>query len=257
MRHRSRFSDRSFPETWRRILQVRLPAWGTLDAGERSRLEDLIHEFVTDKLWEGAAGLEPTEEIEVTISAHACLLILELDLAHFRDVTSIIVYPTTTTRRGERAVGGGVFTQTPSHLLGEARLHGPVMVAWDAVVATSRLAPGRNLVQHEFAHKLDMLDGFADGIPPIHDRLLRDEFADVTMRAYEDLTTGIGPLFLDLYATTNRVEFFAVATEAFFNRPVRLRQDRQDLYEVLRSYYRQEPAARASRASLDDGLPKK
>ena len=224
-----------------------MPDWAALDLRERSRLEELVRDFVSDKLWEGAAGLAVTEEMEITIAGHACLLVLELDLAHYRDVSSIIVYPTTATRRGERLVGEGVFTQAPSHLRGEARLHGPVMVTWDAVQAAGGSERGHNVVQHEFAHKLDMLDGFADGCPPIHDRILRAEFTEVTERAFEDLSAGIGPSFLDLYATTNRAEFFGVATEAFFNRPVTLRTDRPDLYDVLRSYYRQDPAGRASR----------
>ena len=230
-----------------------MPAWSALNAVERSGLEDLVRHFLADKLWEGAAGLELTEDMEVTIAANACLLVLGLDLAHYRDVTSIIVYPTTATRWGERSVGGGMFTEAPSHLLGEARLHGPVMVAWDAVMASGRRSErGRNVVHHEFAHKLDMLDGFADGMPPVHDRMLRKRFMDVTVRAFEDLSQGIGRPFLAIYATTNRAEFFAVATEAFFNRPVVLRRDRPELYEVLRSYYRQDPAERASPSPLSD-----
>jgi len=224
-----------------------MPDWAALDQRERSRLEDLVRDFVADKLWEGTAGLAVTEEIKIAIAGHACLLVLELDLAHYRDVGSIIVFPTTTTRRGERPVGGGIFTEAPSHLQGEARLHGPVMVAWDAVEAAGGPGRGHNVVQHEFAHKLDMLDGFADGCPPIYDRVLRAGFTEVTERAFEDLSAGIGPSFLDLYATTNQAEFFAVATEAFFNRSITLRQDRPDLYDVLRSYYRQDPAERTSR----------
>lgn len=221
-----------------------MPAWSTFEAEERARLEDLIRLFMADKLWEGVAGLDLTEEIEVTISGHACLLILELDLDHYRDVTSIIVYPTTATRRGERSLGGGIVTEEPAHLLGEAMLHGPVMVAWDAVLRAAAVGQARNVVHHEFAHKLDMLDGFADGIPPIHDRSLRQQFAETVGRAYEDLVAGAGPFFIDAYATTNRAEFFAVATEAYFGDPVRLRHDRPDLYGSLRRYYRQDPAVR-------------
>jgi len=250
MKRRGHFSNQPFPEAWRRILEAKLPAWETLDPVERSRLEELVAGLLADKLWEGAAGLEPTEDIEVTIAGNACLLILELDLAHYRDVTSIIVYPATVTRRGEQAVGGGMFTEVPSHLSGEARLHGPIVLAWDAVLAGGgRFGRGRNVVQHEFAHKLDMLDGYADGMPPIYDRALRANFAEVTSHAFEDLAAGIGDPFLDGYATTNRAEFFAVATEAFFNSPVRLRKDRADLYDVMRSYYRQDPAGRVTGTS--------
>lgn len=252
VRHRNRSADHPFPEAWRRLLDLQMHDWVLLDDKERSHLEVLVRDFIDHKLWEGVSGLQVTEEIQVRIAAHACLLILELDLAHYRDVTSIIVYPTTATRRGERSLGGGIYTEEPSHLRGEALLHGPVMVAWDAVESTGhRSVQGRNVVQHEFAHKLDMLDGSADGVPPIHDHRQREEFSEVTARAYEELAAGEGHAFLDLYATTNRAEFFAVATEAFFNRPEHLLRDRPDLYGVLRSYYRQDPSVRRSRRRFE------
>lgn len=248
MRHRNHSADHPFPDAWRRLLDVHMQDWALLDGQERSHLEVLVRDFIGHKLWEGVSGLQVTEDMQVRIAAHACLLILELDMAHYRDVTSIIVYPTTATRRGERSLGGGIYTEEPSHLRGEALLHGPVMVAWDAVESTGRRSEhARNVVQHEFAHKLDMLDGFADGVPPIHDHRQREAFSEVTARAYEELVAGEGHAFLDLYATTNRAEFFAVATEAFFNRPEHLLRHRRDLYEVLRSYYRQDPAVRAKR----------
>ncbi len=244
MAYNHRSSGRSFPESWRHILSSRMPAWSTLEPDEQGRLEHLVGVFVADKLWEGVSGLDLTDEMRLTISGHACLLILELDLDHFRDVTSIIVYPTAPTRRGERSLGGGIMTEEPVHLLGEAMLHGPVMIAWDAVLRAGTAGRARNVVHHEFAHKLDMLDGFADGVPPIRDRTLREQFAASVEHGYRELAAGLGRPFLDAYAATNRAEFFAVATEAFFGVPARLREGRPDLYRALGGYYGQDPAVR-------------
>jgi hypothetical protein len=235
-----------FPEEWRVLLARRLPWWPTLDPGERLRMEDLIREFLAVKLWEGAAGFEPTEDVRVTITAEACLLVLGLDLDHYRDVTSIIVYPTAALRTGERSLRPGIVTETPLALRGEAMLHGPVLITWDDVVQSVR-HPGRghNVVHHEFAHKLDMRDGYADGIPAIVSRAQRSRFDAVTAAEFHRLEDGETAHVLDPYGATNRAEFFAVATEAFFERPGPLREGLPGLYAVLRDFYRQDPARRA------------
>jgi Mlc titration factor MtfA (ptsG expression regulator) len=234
-----------FPDAWRALLAGRLPWWRRLDAGERRRMERLIREFDAVKLWEGGGGFEPREDVRVTIAAEACLLVLGLDLDHYRDVTSIIVYPTTALRTGVRSLRSGIVTETPLALRGEAMLHGPVLITWDDVVQSVRHpARGHNVVHHEFAHKLDMRDGFADGIPAIASRAQRDRFDAVTAAEFRRLEDGESAHLLDPYGATNRAEFFAVATEAFFDRPALLRDELPDLFAVLRDYYRQDPAGR-------------
>jgi Mlc titration factor MtfA (ptsG expression regulator) len=235
-----------FPDTWRALLSRRLPWWRRLDAGERRRMEGLIREFTAVKLWEGGGGFEPGDDVRVTIAAEACLLVLGLDLDHYRDVTSIIVYPSATLRTGERSLRPGIVTETPLTLRGEAMLHGPVLITWDDVVQSVRHPDrGHNVVHHEFAHKLDMRDGFADGIPAIGSRALRSRFDAVTAAEFRRLEDGETAHLLDPYGATNRAEFFAVATEAFFDRPASLRDETPDLFEVLRDFYRQDPAERA------------
>jgi Mlc titration factor MtfA (ptsG expression regulator) len=210
-------------------------------------MEDLIREFVAVELWEGGGGFEPGEDVRVTIAAEACLLVLGLDLDHYRDVTSIIVYPATALRTGERSLRAGIVTETPLALRGEAMLHGPVLITWDDVVQSVRHPErGHNVVHHEFAHKLDMRDGFADGIPAIGSRAEHSRFDSVTTVEFHRLESGETAHVLDPYGATNRAEFFAVATEAFFDRPAVLGAELPDLYSVLRAFYRQDPAGRAA-----------
>jgi MtfA peptidase len=136
----------------------------------------------------------------------------------------------------------------PVALLGEAHHGGPVVLAWDRVLRDGkRPQDGHNLVYHEFAHKLDMLDGSADGTPPLHDRAALARWSKTCESAFLALrqATAHGAAHeLDSYGATNEAEFFAVATEHFFDRPRPLQQHLPELYEALKDFYRQDPAAR-------------
>jgi Mlc titration factor MtfA (ptsG expression regulator) len=127
-----------------------------------------------------------------------------------------------------------------------------VILVWDAVLRGARHPEqGHNVVYHEFAHKLDMLDGAADGTPVFADRARFIEWVAVCSREFlrlRRLADEGEETFLDDYAATNEAEFFAVATEEFFDRPVALRENAPDLYRVLSAYYRQDPAGRVARA---------
>lgn len=210
----------------------------------------LIRLFLADHEFEGAGGMELTDEVKVTIAAQACLLLLGLDPEGFDDVTSIIVYPSTVLRTGVFAspVLAGAVTDSPVPLLGEARPRGPVVIVWDRALAQAR-HPGRghNVVFHEFAHKIDMADGSADGTPRLPDRAAYERWVEVCTRELDLVRRSAAagePTLLRDYAGTNPAEFFAVATEVFFDRPVALLGGRPELYGVLREFYRQDPAAR-------------
>ena len=127
---------------------------------------------------------------------------------------------------------------------------GPVLLAWDQVVVGARHhGRGHNVVFHEFAHKMDMLDGVVDGTPLLPNKLALDRWIEVCIAELELMRRGeAGPL-LDDYGATDPGEFFAVATEVFFDRPIDCREIKPDLYEVLAAFYRQDPAARNSCAS--------
>jgi Mlc titration factor MtfA (ptsG expression regulator) len=238
-----------FPPRWRTLLADRLRWWRELDADERSRLEDLVRIFLATKSFEGAAGFDPGEDVTVTIAAEASLLVLGLGHEWYRDVGAVIVYPSTAVRTGRHVLDGGVERRGPVALSGEAVLHGPVMVVWDAALAAARHPErGHNVVHHEFAHKLDMADGAADGMPPVGSRDREREWRDIMDRVLARLRAG-AQIVLDPYGATNQAELFAVATEAFFEVPGRLAAGLPEVYELLASFYRQDPAARRARAS--------
>ncbi len=252
-RRRRKAREAPFPESWRALLTERVAHWCFLDDEERARLEDLIKVFLVDKEFEGAGGLEVAEDVKVTIAAQACLLLLGLDRDYYRDVHSIIVYPSTVVRRGVHgsAILPGAVTEAPVHLLGEARLHGPVLIVWDQALAQARHPErGHNVVYHEFAHKIDMVDGSADGTPPQLDRSSHRRAVEVLTRELEVLRKRAAegrPTLLDTYGAVNAAEFFAVATEYFFDLPIPLQQQHPELYRVLAAFYRQDPAARVRR----------
>ena len=237
------------PPHWRELTAATLAHWAVLDDAERERLGDLMADLAARR-WEAANGFALTDEIRVVVAAQAALLILGLDIDCYRDVTAIIVHPTTVTLRGERpGPARGVATDAPLTIAGQTHdRRGPVLIAWDAARAGARHPErGYNVVLHEFAHKLDMLDGMVDGTPPLPDTGARRRWVAVCTAEYRRLRTGEGGHLLRGYAAVNPGEFFAVATEVFFDRPLELAADKPDLYAVLRDFYRQDPAVRAAR----------
>ena len=166
-----------FPEEWDQIIDDNVALARGLEPARRRRLDERVQTFIADTSWEGCGGLELTEEMQVTIAAQACLLTLDRDdddqAELFRDVTSILVYPSTVITP-TRPLAFFEQPRTPvGHgrtVIGEAMLGGPVVLAWDAVVAGGRGETGGNVVMHELAHKLDMATGRVDGSPPLANR---------------------------------------------------------------------------------------
>jgi Mlc titration factor MtfA (ptsG expression regulator) len=242
-----------FPDAWRDVLARNVAHYARLNADEQHRLRELSQVFVHEKRWEGCGDLELSDEMRVTIAAQACLLVLELPHRMYRNVETILVYPSAVLRPepepGVFVRSRDVLSHGPVALLGEAHHGGPVVLAWDRVLRDGqRPQDGHNLVYHEFAHKLDMLDGSADGTPPLTSRAELAQWAKACEAAFlalrQDAQRGAHTL-LDTYGATNEAEFFAVATEHFFDRPKSLRDQLPELYEVLSRFYRQDPAARA------------
>lgn len=248
---REKILEAPFPAAWTAAIARNVKHYGRLTADERKRLRDLVQVFVAEKHWEGCGGLTLTDEMKAVIAAQACLLVLALPHRLYEDVTSIFVYPSTVVRPEQEQ---GVFVRSrdlvasgPILLLGEAHVRGPVILAWDRVVRDGRRENGHNLVYHEFAHKLDMVDGSADGTPPLASRAERQRWHDVCERAFLGLRERAAngePTFIDEYGATDEAEFFAVATEHFFEQPRALKQAEPALYDVLAAFYRQDPAGR-------------
>ena len=186
--------------------------------------------------------------MQVTIAAQACLLVLGLDHEYYRRVRTILVYPTRYKDRNRSMSHWGTVTEGDVVCLGETRDRGPVVLAWDTVWRRSqnRKSVG-NVVYHEFAHQLDLLDDLVDGTPPLATATARNQWVKVMTAEFAQLRDSVaGGLvtLLDDYGATNVGEFFAVATECFSQKSAQLQQRHLRLYEVLRDVYRQYPASR-------------
>ena len=243
-RRRRKLLREPFPEEWRATLEA-LPFYRSLQTDEQKRLRQHVRVLIAEKNWEGCRGLEITDEIQVTIAAQACLLVLELPHDAYRHITSILVYAQSFLTEQTMWTDGVVAS-------GLASCDGPVVLAWDSTYAGGRdPSDGHNVVFHEFAHRLDDLDGTMDGIPPVPNREIHASWRRAIEAEYgrlcESLEHGHVTL-LDEYAATNTAEFFAVATECFFEKPEEMRQKHEALYKLLASFYRQDPASRDTTA---------
>jgi Mlc titration factor MtfA (ptsG expression regulator) len=239
---------RGLPDGWPAIVERRVAMWALLDERERDEIAATSDWLLRHKHWEAAHGFALTDEMTVTIAAQAALLVLGLSVDEYREVSAIIVYPTTMQSHGVSAGPvPGTVVDGAVPVLGEAHHdRGPVLLAWDEVQAAARHpGRGRNVVFHEFAHKLDMRDHIVDGTPLLKDRGDLERWVAVCTEAYDALRAGDERPPLSPYGATNPAEFFAVATEAFFDVPVALAASEPALYEVLRDYFNQDPAARA------------
>lgn len=228
------------------LVARHLAVWQLLDQEERARLLEITDWLLSRKRWEPSRGFALDDTVRVVIAAQAALLVLNLDPQHYRLVSGIIVHPSTLEVRGERPGPiPGTMTVDRQAVLGLAQdSRGPVVVAWDqALAGAHRTAPGHNVVLHEFAHKLDMLDGSIDGTPVLPQGVLAD-WAVVCTEVYDDLVAGRPRAPMRWYGATNPGEFFAVATEVFFEQSRELRSTEPALYDVLSRFYRQDPAAR-------------
>lgn len=243
---RKRLRATPLPEAWKGIVDRNLPLVARLSTPEREILDGLVQLFVDDKTFEGCGGLEMTDEIRVTIAAQACLLLVGLDVdLPYPGLDSIRVYPAGY-RVPSRRRDGWVVTENVDHRLGESSGRGYVVLSWrDVVKGVHDPTDGHDVVLHEFAHQLDSLDGTANGAPVLQVAAPYGPWARILGEAYAQLIADIEahrPTTLDPYGATDPAEFFAVAVEAFFERPARLKADHPALYGVLVGYFRQDPA---------------
>lgn len=245
-----RFRRHGLPPDGPALVEQHLAVWPLLDADEQQHLLHDIDQLLADKTWEAARGFTLDDTVRVVIAAQAALLVLGLNLDHYRGVSGIVVHPTTLRTGGERpGPSAGTVSADRLAVIGLAQGgRGPVVLAWDqALAGAHRSEPGSNVVLHEFAHKLDMLDGVVDGTPVLA-RDLRADWVRVCTEVYDDLVAGVPRPPLRWYGATNPGEFFSVATELFFELPTDLREREPALYDVLLRFYRQDPATREARA---------
>lgn len=235
------------PDGWRDILDQRSGQWRLLRGGERDRLGELADWLLREKRWEAARDFDLTDEVRTVVSAHASLLVLGLDESWYQGIGAVVVRSGSMTQYG-RSSGPVKGTVTGEDHWIDGETHhgdGPLMVSWRAARReASQLRLGRDVVIHEFAHKIDMYDGVLDGTPLLATDAETQRWVDVCTRHYDDVRFGIDGAFLRSYAGTNVAEFFAVATETFFTRPVELAERKPELYEVFAAFYEQDPAER-------------
>lgn len=247
-RRRRILSRESIPdERWRATLAA-APALGRLPAEAQGRLRELALLFLHEKSFEAVRGFELDDAQRLRIATLACWPVLELGLDAYRGFASIVVHPDEfLVRNREYEDEDGVVHVGDDLLSGETFEQGPVVLAWSDVAQSGR-GDGYNVVVHECAHKLDMLSGEANGVPPLHGAMRIPEWVAAFDAAYADLEAqlerGEEP-WLDPYAAEDPAEFFAVCAELFFDTPRDLRGEYPAVYEQLKRFFKQDPAAGA------------
>lgn len=234
-----------FPEHYAAVLKKNVPVYRKLPAALREQLHRLILHFLHTKEFHGCAGLVITDQIRVTIAGMACLLLLNRKTRVYPELSSILVYPSAFLAPREEIGPGGVVSYHEDDLLGESWGDGRVILAWDHVVAgTHDFTDGHNVVLHEFAHQLDEESGGADGAPILGSRANHQRWASIFSHEFANLQTMINhhdETVIDEYGATDPAEFFAVATEAFFEKPVEMAARHAELFNELKHYYRVDP----------------
>ncbi len=248
-RQRARVRQQAFPAQWRKILQRRVPLVRRLPADLQLQLKKHIQVFIAEKAFIGCAGLRITDEMRVVIAAQACLLLLNRPTDFYPHLRQILVYPAAFVVDRTRTDGAGVQQEQRQALAGESWSQGQVILSWqDSLEGAAVADDGRNVVIHEFAHQLDQENGPANGAPPPvpgAPDYSPQRWSQVFHASYAQLQhqarTGHAGL-LDPYGAQDPAEFFAVASEVFFEQPAALRLEYPDLYRELAGFYRVDPA---------------
>ena len=236
----------TFQKEWREVLAETIPLYGRLPEPLRERLHTKLTTFVQQKHFEACGGLRLDDRMVLTIAGQACMLVLMQEGDPYPKLRTVLIYPSTYRAR-ERVVDRvGVVHERETARLGESWSSGTVVLAWDAVKQGARNCfDGHNVTFHEFAHQLDQADGSGDGTPGLPDMARYSHWTQVLTiaRAELDRMAAAGKrTVLDKYGTINAAEFFAVATEAFFEKPRQLERKRPEVYVLLKTYYGLDPA---------------
>jgi Mlc titration factor MtfA (ptsG expression regulator) len=241
---RNSVRDAPFPAAWRKILEHNVSLYRRLPESLRHQLHGHIHAFLHSKSFYGCAGFEVTDEVRLIVAAQACLLLLNRETDYFPGFTSILIYPDAYVARAVEH-DGPIAGVTEDVRAGESWHRGPVVLSWqDVVRGAQQTGDAFNVVIHEFAHKLDEENADSAGVPPLEDPSLYATWAEVFSGEYEAMRAGRGDSgALDEYGADSPAEFFAVATETFFERPYALEQKHGGLYLALMRYYKVDPRA--------------
>jgi len=244
--HRRIVQKSEITDTQWELIFSSLPILNRLTLNEKEKLRQLAIIFLYQKDFVGAQGLTITESMKNIIALQACLPILNLGMDWYRKWSSIIIYPGDFVPGRAHVDENGIVHQNRDVLSGEAWLRGPVILSWNGVVSATKL-DGTNLVIHEFVHKLDMINGVANGFPPLHKNMDKSHWSNNFQHAYEDLNHRINmgkKTVIDNYAASEPAEFFAVLSEVFFERPEQLEAIYPVIYKHLVDFFRQNPLER-------------
>ena len=250
LKHKKRqhIRNRPFPKEWEEILEKNVACYRRLTQADQVELCGHIQVFLEEKQFEGCDGQEINDEVRVTIAAQACMLLLHRETDYYPTLRSILVYPHPYFSPKTQRLPGGVVAEGVQERLGESWIRGPVVLAWDEVRRSAHdHNDGHNVVFHEFAHQLDSESGANEGAPRLPHRSMYIAWARVLGDEYQHLINDImhhHKPALDAYGAANPAEFFAVVTEAFFEKPHQLKQRHPRLYEQLALFYLQDPAER-------------
>jgi MtfA peptidase len=242
---RRRVAQRPFPAAWRTILRRRMPLLRRLPADLQLQLKRHMQVFLAEKPFIGCNGLEVTEEMRVLVAAQACLLILNRPSDYFPNLRQVLLYPSAYWVDRREGGAGGVQHERREARSGESWVQGQVILSWpDVLAGAADPVDGQNLVIHEFAHQLDQERGRATGAPYLGERARYARWAAVMNAEYRRLREQLArsePTLLSPYAATEPAEFFAVASEVFFEQPLAMAQHHAALYGELARYYRVNP----------------
>jgi Mlc titration factor MtfA (ptsG expression regulator) len=244
-RQRRRLRGQPLSDRWRPAVEAVLSRYPGMPAGLRAELAGRVNEFVHEKQFVGCNGLQITDEIRATIATYACLLLLNRDVPTFPGVRSILAYP------GAFVAEFQEYEDWLQHEVQEVRAGeswqgGPLILAWDEALADSRAGDERNVIVHEFAHKLDEENPTGPGLPELGDPHLRARWSEVMQREFAALQSAEAAgqaTLLDPYGADSPAEFFAVVTETFFGAAAALRAEHPDLYATVREFFRVDPAS--------------
>lgn len=234
---------------WERTLD-QIPYCRYLPPAQRAALRRLVGQFLAQKTFEAAGNQVLNDALCVQIAFQACVPILNLGLDYYDGWSAIIVYPGDFRVQHHVTDEIGVVHELDEYRSGESWLRGPVILSWDAI--THGAQDGAHVVLHEFAHKIDMLNGEADGFPPLHSDMDAEAWSRDLESAYQHLCAQVDaglPTTIDPYASESPAEFFAVVSEVFFMAPRVVADEYPAVYRQLRTFYRQDPLAVLGRAA--------
>ena len=241
---RKKIMEKPFLPEWEKILKNYFELYNKLPVNLQEELKNKIKVFLKEKVFYGCQGMEITDKIRIIVAAQACILLLNRQTSFYPKLKTIYIYPTTYFSKNV-SYDAGIVTESTQASAGESWNSGELVLAWDASIhGATNTVDGHNVVFHEFAHQLDQEDGFADGAPILKHRSCYASWARVLGEEFErlkDKKKRRKKSVLNKYGATNPAEFFAVASETFFEKPRQLNKRHPELYEELKNYYNVNP----------------